>query len=474
MSPLQVFLALILLAAVLLFVHDRFLQKRHSLLRNYPVIGRFRYFAEFTGEHFRQYHYLNSREGRPYNRLERNWVYRSAKGVSNLISFGSEADPSFFFKNAMFPRLDEETNRFPGKWIGKWDGGQSCETPYFAKSIFNVSPMSYGALSHAAVESLSRGAAKAGIWLNTGEGGLSDHHLKGGCDIVFQIGTAKYGVIDDKGEVNDDAIRRIANHDNVKMFEIKLAQGAKPGKGGILPGAKVTAEIARVRGIKPGEPSVSPNRHKDISNPGELVQAIRRLRDVAKKPVGIKIVVGQPAELENVLRAFTIEPDGCPDFITVDGGEGGTGAAPEALADHVGLPLPLALPIAVKAIEDAGLKERIRVIASGHLATPDNVAWALCHGADFAVAARGFLFSIGCIQALKCKTGKCPTGVTASDPKLIRGLDPNDKFVRAANYAERVNSDIEIIAHSCGLKDPTEFRREHLQTVSPQVRTRLD
>ncbi len=474
MTLFYAILGSIVATVVFLFVYDRFVQKRHSLLRNFPVVGRFRYFAEFTGEHFRQYHYLNSREGRPYNRLERRWIYRSAKGVSNLISFGGQTDPSFYFKNAMFPRLEEETSHFQGKWIGKWEGEQSCASPYLAKSIFNISPMSFGSLSHAAVESLSRGAAEAGIWLNTGEGGLSDHHLKGGCDIVFQIGTAKYGVIDDKGSLSDEAVKRVAGRDHVKMIEIKLAQGAKPGKGGILPGEKVNEEIARVRGIKPGEASISPNRHKEIANASDLANVIERLRKVAQKPVGIKVVIGDEQEFASILQAFKKTPAGCPDFITVDGGEGGTGASPEALADHVGLPLPLALPLAVKAIETAGLKDRIRIIASGHLATPDNVAWALCQGADFAVAARGFLFAIGCIQAKKCKTGQCPTGVTASDPKLIRGLDPDDKYIRAANYAERVNNDIEIIAHSCGLKDPTEFRPEHLKMVAAETTTRLN
>ncbi len=256
-----VFAATLLLALAGLYVHDR-RQTRHTILRNYPIIGYFRYFAETLGEYMRQYQYLPDWSERPFNRLERSWVYRSAKGVSNLRSFGSENVPAFVFRNAAFPILDEEKRPYPGKQIGITEGPGACRQPYFARSFFNISGMSYGALSHAAVSALSRGAKIASIWMATGEGGLAPYHLEGGCDVVMQMGTAKYGVRDTDGNLSEARLRAIAAHEQVRMFEVKLAQGAKPGKGGILPGIKVTRQIADIRGIPDGQDSISPNRHQ--------------------------------------------------------------------------------------------------------------------------------------------------------------------------------------------------------------------
>src|SRR5579863_4224142 len=272
-----IIVVLMLTGIIAIYWHDR-TQNQHTILRNYPVIGHIRYFAETWGEYMRQYQYLPDWSERPFNRLERAWIYRSAKGVSNLISFGSENVPPFVFRNAAFPVLDEEKRPYPGKWIGLADGPGACREPYFAKSFFNISGMSYGALSSAAVTALSRGAKQADIWMATGEGGLAPAHLDGGCDVIMQMGTAKYGVRNADGTLSEDKLREIAAHPQVRMFEVKLAQGAKPGKGGILPGAKVTAEIARIRGIPEGEDSISPNRHKDIGNIPELGQFIAKVR----------------------------------------------------------------------------------------------------------------------------------------------------------------------------------------------------
>ncbi len=417
----------------------------------------------------RQYQYLPDWAERPFNRLERSWVYRSAKGVSNLSSFGSENVPSFVFRNAAFPVLDEEKKQFPGKWIGVTEGPGACRTPYFATSFFNISGMSYGALSHAAISALSRGAKEAGIWLATGEGGLAPYHLEGGCDVVMQMGTAKYGVRDAAGALSEDRLREIAAHEQVRMFEVKLAQGAKPGKGGILPGIKVTPEIAKIRGIPVGEDSISPNRHHDIANVAQLGQFIDRVRRVTGKPVGVKFVVGDPAFLDDWLSDCVANPEHCPDYIQVDGGEGGTGAAPAPLIDYVGLPITEALRHVVAARERFGLVERVRIVASAKLITPDKVAWALCMGADFVSSARGFMFSLGCIQAMKCGSGKCPTGVTSSEPRLISGLDPTDKAARVARYALRVREEVEIIAHSCGVTDATGFRPHHVTAIERGV-----
>jgi glutamate synthase domain-containing protein 2 len=467
------FLMLILLAALLaglggVYLHDR-RQTTHTILRNYPVIGHVRYFAETWGEYMRQYQYLPDWVERPFNRLERAWIYRSAKGVSNLVSFGSATAPSFVFRNAPFPVLEEDREPFAGKLIGVASGPGACATPYLARSVFNISGMSFGALSHAAVTSLSRGAKLAGIWMATGEGGLSRYHLEGGADLVMQIGTAKYGVRDEYGRLSEERLRAVAAHPQVRMFEVKLAQGAKPGKGGILPGNKVSAEIAEIRGIPAGQASISPNRHTDIGNVRELGQFVDRVRRVTGKPVGVKFVAGQPEFLEEWFLDCERHPEGCPDYIAVDGGEGGTGAAPAPLADYVGLPITQALPMVAEARARHGLVERIRIVASGKLVTPDKVAWALCMGADFVVSARGFMFSLGCIQAMKCGSGSCPTGVTAVDPRLIAGLDPADKAVRVMRYAERVRDEVDIIAHSCGLAGPHLFRPHHVTDIERGV-----
>ena len=454
----------ILLALAGLYIHDR-RQTAHTILRNYPIIGYFRYFAETLGEYMRQYQYLPDWAERPFNRLERSWVYRSAKGVSNLASFGSENVPPFVFRNAAFPVLDEEKRGWTGKQIGIADGPGSCRQPYIARSFFNVSGMSYGALSHVAVSALSRGARAAGIWLATGEGGLAPYHLEGGCDIVMQMGTAKYGVRDAEGHLSDDRLRELATHENVRMFEIKLAQGAKPGKGGILPGVKVTAEIAAIRGIPAGYDSISPNRHKEIGNVRELGAFVNRVRTITGKPVGVKFVAGDPTFLDDWFTDCVTHPEGCPDYIQIDGGEGGSGAAPAPLMDYVGMPITLALPEVALARGRHGLKDRIRIVASGKLITPDKVAWALCMGADFVSSARGFMFSLGCIQAMKCGSGNCPTGVTSSVPRLIAGLDPTDKAARVARYAARIREDVEMIAHSCGLTDPGGFLPKHVTDI---------
>ncbi|MGH7044333.1 MAG: FMN-binding glutamate synthase family protein [Acetobacteraceae bacterium] len=468
MIALAIILAIVLAGLVALYVHDT-RQTHHTILRNFPIVGHVRYFAETWGEYMRQYQYLPDWVERPFNRLERSWVYRSAKGVSNLVSFGSENVPSFVFRNAAFPVLDEERQHFPGKTIGLAEGPGACRAPYHAASFFNISGMSYGALSHAAVSALSRGAKLAGCWMATGEGGLAPYHLEGGCDVVMQMGTAKYGVRDADGNLSEDRLRDIAAHPQVKMFEVKLAQGAKPGKGGILPGVKVTQEIAAIRGIPEGQDSISPNRHRDIGSVRELGRFVDRVRGVTGKPVGVKFVVGDPAFLDEWFADCISHPEGCPDYIQVDGGEGGSGAAPAPLIDYVGLPITDALPLVTAARNRAGLEARIRIVAAGKLITPDKVAWALCMGADFVSSARGFMFSLGCIQAMKCGSGRCPTGVTAADPRLIAGLDPADKSVRVARYATRLREEVDIIAHACGLTDATQFRPRHVTAIERGV-----
>ena len=332
--------------------------------------------------------------------------------------------------------------------------------------------MSYGAISKPAVLALSHGSRMAGNWMNTGEGGLSPWHLEGGADIVFQIGTAKYGVRNDEGGLDDDKLRAVAANDTVKMVEIKLSQGAKPGKGGILPGGKVTEEIAAIRHIPMGADSISPNRHPEIDSADDLLDMVNHIRDVSGLPTGFKAVVGAYGWLDELFEEIKRRGiESAPDFITVDSGDGGTGAAPMSLIDNVGLPIKESLPLVVDLLQKHGLRDRIRVIASGKLINPSDAAWALCVGADFIASARGFMFALGCIQALQCNRNTCPTGITTHDKKLQRGLVPEDKAARVQHYSETMRKEIGVIAHSCGVAEPRQLRRYHCRLVQDDGRS---
>ena len=458
------------LGAAVLFVVDRS-QTGDAIRRNYPVIGRFRRIFTQLGEFFRQYFFAMDREELPFNRAQREWVGRAVRGEGNTIAFGSTRNISVpgtaIFVNAAFPPLDDKHARTRPLVIGL-----GARQPYAAPSFFNISGMSFGAISRPAVQALSRGAKAAGIWMNTGEGGLSPYHLEGGCDIVFQIGTAKYGVRDEAGNLSDEKLREIAAHEAVRMFELKLSQGAKPGKGGILPGVKVTPEIAATRGIAAGHDSISPNRHPEAATCEELLDMIGHIREVTGKPTGLKTALGSEAAMETLFEAIMARGAGAaPDFITVDGGEGGTGAAPMPLMDLVAMPVREALPMVVDIRDRYGLKERIRVIASGKLINPGDVAWAICAGADFITSARGFMFSLGCIQSLKCNRNTCPTGITTHDPRFQRGLVVEDKFEKVGRYARRIVGEVEMIAHSVGVSEPRQMRRRHVRIVQPDGRS---
>jgi len=446
-------------------------QTRHAIRHNYPVIGRFRYFFETLGGFFRQYFFAMDREEMPFNRAERSWVYRASKNLDNTTAFGSTRSLSppgtVLFVNCPFPTLGTDAAE-----VGAVTFGPGCEHPYTTRSLFNISGMSYGALSKPAVLALSAGAAKSGCWMNTGEGGLSPFHLQGGADLVFQIGTAKYGVRDEQGHMSDDKLREVAAHDQVKMFEIKLSQGAKPGKGGILPAVKVTAEIAAIRGIPVGRDSISPNRHPDINSIPELLDIIDRIRTLTGKPVGFKAVIGAYGWLDELFTEIRKRGEqSAPDFITIDSADGGTGAAPMSLLDYMGLPIRESLPLVADKLQDYGLKERIKLIASGKLINPAEVAWALCVGADFVVSARGFMFALGCIQALQCNKNTCPTGITTHNLRLQRGLDPSIKAERVANYVRNMVFEVGTIAHSCGVREPRQLRRMHARMVMEDGRS---
>ena len=467
MAVLFIFvIGLVILAIIITFIID-VTQKKQAIRRNYPVIGRFRYLFETLGEFFRQYFFAMDREELPFNRAQRTWVYRAAKNVSNTSAFGSTKDirspGTVMFVNCPFPTLDENAVATKNVTIG-----EHCPNPYTTDSLVNISGMSFGALSKPAVQALSHGAYLAGCWMNTGEGGLSPWHLEGGADLVMQIGTAKYGVRDKAGKLDVEKIKEIARHPQVKMFELKLSQGAKPGKGGILPAKKVTEEIAKIRGIKAFETSISPNRHPEINSVEELLDMIQKIRRAAEKPVGFKMVIGAYGWLDSLMQAIVKRGiKNAPDFITIDSADGGTGAAPMSLMDDVGLPLRESLPRVIDKLKEYGLRDRIKVIASGKLTTPTDVAWALCMGTDFINSARGFLFSLGCIQAMQCNRNTCPTGITTHNPHLQKGLDPALKSTRVAQYVQNLNREVCIIAHSCGVKEPRELRRFHCRVVGP-------
>ncbi len=464
------FLGLGLLVAIVMYVID-VNQTGNAIRRNFPVIGRFRHLFESLGEYFRQYFFAQDREEMPFNRAQRNWVYGAAKGTDNTIAFGSTRDlrpvGTMIFVNCPYPVLETDAAATAELEIGPY-----CDKPYVTDTLFNVSAMSFGAISKPAVLALSKGSAKAGNWMNTGEGGLSPHHLEGGADIIFQLGTAKYGVRNDDGSLNDEKLREVTAHEQVKMVELKLSQGAKPGKGGILPGEKVTEEIATIRGIPAGEDSISPNRHPEIDSAEELLDMIKRIRDVSGKPVGFKSVIGAYGWLDELFELINQRGiESAPDFITVDSGDGGTGAAPMSLMDNVGLPLRESLPLVIDMLDRHGLKERIRVIASGKLVTPAEAAWALCVGADFINSARGFMFSLGCIQALQCNKNTCPTGIATHDKHLQRGLDVTDKAERVYRYSKNMHKEIGIIAHSCGVREPRQLQRFHCRIVQDNGRS---
>ena len=453
------------IALAVMYFED-ILQHKHAIRRNFPVIGRARYIFEVLGEFFRQYFFAMDREEMPFNRAIRTWVYTAAKGKDTTSAFGSTYDvaktTSINFANAMFPVLDKDAEITPPLQFGQY-----CKHPYNSLSMLNISGMSFGAISKPAVLALSTGAAQAGCWMNTGEGGVSEQHLAGGADLVFQIGTAKYGVRDQDGQLSDEKLREVAAHEQIKMFEIKLSQGAKPGKGGVLPAAKITDQIAQIRHIEKGKDSYSPNRHLDIESSEDLLDMVNRVRTVTGKPTGFKLVLGNSKEFIELVEYMKSRPiEECPDFITIDSADGGTGAAPQVLLDYVGTLIWDSLPLVDNELIRAGLRDRIRIIVSGKMLMPGNIAKALCLGADVCVSARGPMFALGCIQALQCNQNTCPTGITTHNKTLQKGLNVSDKSERVVRYIQRVNYDLGVIAHSCGLKHPRLFQRHHARVYS--------
>ena len=429
-------------------------QREHTILANYPLLGHGRYLMEAVRPEIRQYFIEDDLDGRPFHREQRSLIYQRAKGDQDYDAFGSELDARAvgyeWIGHSMRPISDfKAPPRVP-------IGGPHCRAPYEA-SLLNVSAMSYGSLGPSAVRALGRGAKEAGFAHNTGEGGISRYHLETGADLVWQIGTGYFGCRAKDGGFDQDQFTKRARHDHVKMIELKLSQGAKPGHGGILPAHKVTPAIAEARGIPVGESCLSPPGHRAFDTPRGLVAFVDKLRELSGgKPVGIKLCVGLPEEFMAIVHAMVDSGSG-PDFITVDGGEGGTGAAPPEFGDHVGTPLEEGLVFVRNALVGAGLHSRVKIIASGKIVSAMDLARCLALGADLTNAARSFMISIGCIQAQICHTNHCPTGVATSDPLRNKALDPVRKGARAARFQhETLKAFMELVG-ATGLNGPGEL-----------------
>lgn len=449
----------VVFALVLVFIHDK-RQTRDPFLRHYPILGWGRKILVALGPFMRQYWFANDREETPYNRITRYWVYKTSKGEKNTIGFGSQQDMDAVGSIVFLPTTFTNEISHVGEQVGhafrRIVGGRGNVMPVPLKNFVYISGMSYGALSERAVRSLNRGAMKAGILHNCGEGGMAPAHEEGG-DLIFQLGTAKYGVRDDEGKLDDELLAEVGRKENVKLVEIKLAQGAKPGKGGTLLGQKVTEEIARMRKIPVGEDAFSPPRHEEFSDVDGLFDFIDHVRDTTKKPVGIKMVIGHPKEIEAVAKKIAEDLNRGPDFITIDGGEGGTGAAPLVLASHAGMPLKQALAITDRALKRHGVRDHLALFASGKIATPADVAVAMALGADVVGIARGFLLALGCVQALHCHTGNCPAGIATADKNAQKALDIEAASGRVATYAATLIKESQMLAESCGYSDPTQI-----------------
>ncbi len=462
--PTWGFVAIAVVVGLVALAISDIVQTKHAIRRVYPLLGRLRYLVEMVGPELRQYIVTSDLEERPFYRAQRAWVYQTAKGVNSAVGFGTQQDVSrpgqYHFLPSPFPTLHHEAPEDMRPHVI----GRHRPRPYVARSRINIAPMSFGALSEAAVRSLAWGAKEAGVYINTGEGGLSPYHLSGGGDVVFQIGPAKYGVRHQNGDIDWGRLREIGAMEQIRAIEIKVSQGAKPGKGGILPGAKVTQEVADIRGIPMGEDSLSPNRFTEFSNFKELIDFVERVKSEVPVPVGIKIVVGDEAFLDDLARTLAEEHRG-PDYISVDGAEGGTGAAPLSLTDHMGVPLRQALVVVDDAYRRWSVRDRITIIGAGRIITGAEAAYAMALGADMVNIGRGFLFSLGCIQALRCHTNECPTGVATQSRWRQRGLVPSQKHSRVANFAEAVREDLMVVTRSLGLTSPDDLTREHVELV---------
>ena len=459
-----------LILIALVAIRDIFFNKHHTIQHNFPVIGHIRYMLESIGPELRQYIVANNREELPFNRRERSWIYASAKEQNNYQGFGTDQDihsPGYIFINpSMLPfQIDKEhPNKIDKSFLpcAKVMGAYNKrKRPFRPMSVVNISAMSFGSLSAAAVSALNKGAHKAGCYHNTGEGGLSPYHSHG-ADVMFHFGTGYFGVRDAEGNFSMEKMKEMVEKNPfIRAIEVKLSQGAKPGKGGVLPGKKITAEIAGIRGVERGKDVLSPARHTAFSNVVELVDFVEEIAEATGLPVGIKSAVGS-LKLWEELADLMIESGKGPDFITVDGGEGGTGAAPPSFADHVALPFVYAFSKIYKLFQDKGLAERLVFIASGRLGLPAPAMMAFAIGADLIHVAREAMMSIGCIQAQICHTNRCPTGIATQSKWLQAGINTQLKSERFYQYNKTIRKEMLEITHAAGYEHPCQLTMEDI------------
>lgn len=435
------------------------IQRKHNLRRNYPITARFRWMFEAIRPELRQYLFESDEDGKPFPRDERALIYQRAKNVNDFRPFGTEldvyADGYEWINHSVAPKPEAKEG------FRVTIGGEACKKPYSA-SVFNISAMSFGALSANAIRALNRGAKLGGFAHDTGEGGLSTHHRENGGDLIWEIGSGYFGCRTKDGEFDPDQFAKTSQPDQVKMVEIKLSQGAKPGHGGVLPAAKVTQEIAKARGVPGGQDCVSPSYHKAFSTPEGLLHFVQQLRELSGgKPTGFKLCVGHPTEFMAIAKAM-LSTGILPDFIVVDGAEGGTGAAPHELTDHVGTPLREGLIFVQNVLVGAGLRERIHLGASGKVVSGFSLAANLALGADWCNAARGFMFSVGCVQSRSCHTDRCPTGVATQNAQRQRAIVVPDKAQRVARFHSHTVKALAEIVATAGLVHPTDLTPAHL------------
>jgi glutamate synthase domain-containing protein 2 len=443
-------------------------QSHHAILRNYPIIGHLRFMLETIRPEIRQYFLESETEASPFSRAQRTLVYTRAKGQSDKRPFGTQLDVRAigyeWINHSIAP------SHLAGHDFRVKVGGKDCTQPYDI-SLFNVSAMSFGALSANAIQALNLGAKMGGFAHDTGEGSISRHHRAHGGDLIWEIGSGYFGCRDEQGHFSPEHFVENVRSPQVKMVEIKLSQGAKPGHGGVLPGPKVTEEIAEARGVMVGQDCVSPSSHSSFSTPLEMMAFIQQLRTLSEgKPVGFKLCIGHPWEWFAIVKAM-LETGIQPDFIVVDGAEGGTGAAPLEFSDHMGMPLQEALRLVHNTLVGAGLRDSIRVGASGKIVSAFDMARALALGADWCNSARGFMFALGCIQAQTCHSGNCPTGVTTQDPTRQMALVVPSKAERVQNFHEHTLEALQELMEASGLKTPHDFTPRHIMRRVSETQT---
>jgi glutamate synthase domain-containing protein 2 len=460
LSPSFYSLYIFVVPLTLLGFYD-IIQKRHTVLRNYPVLGHMRYLLEMIRPEIQQYFVERDIDGRPFSRDQRSVIYQRSKGQLDTAPFGTQIHlyhPGSEWLDHTLNETAQMDEADPRVLIGN----HQCSQPY-SSSRYNISAMSYGSLSKTAILALNKGAKSGNFSHNTGEGGLSPYHLEGGGDIVWQIGTGYFGCRNPDGSFSETLFTEKAHHPHVKMIEIKLSQGAKPGHGGILPAVKVTDEIVAIRHVLKGNDVISPAWHKEFRKPTELMDFIQRLRNLSGgKPVGLKLCIGKPSEFISLCKAM-IAKDTYPDFLTIDGAEGGTGAAPREFTNHMGTPLDDGLNFAVNVLRGFSIRDKITIIAAGKVIDGFSMVTKFALGADICNSARGMMMAVGCIQALRCNSNQCPTGVATQDPELYKLLDVEDKHKRVASFHRRTMSQVKDLINSMGVSEICEIKKCHVK-----------